>query len=118
MTRSTARVSCPSIWASDSSGTDGSPRRSCANSRCAFSIARSPPFAATYMSVLLDDAQRSWESGDGVVRCQDQINPLGKQAAIAGKSVANIAGQGGGTQCRLVPYPGSGQNEAFFRPQR
>src|SRR5262245_2870889 len=108
MTRSTASVSCPSIWASDSSGTDGSPRRSCASSRCAFSIARSPPFAATYMSVLLYDTQRSRESGDGVVRGQDQINPVGEQAAIADKAVAHIARQGLGTQRRAVPYAGAG----------
>src|SRR5215510_207939 len=118
MTRSTARVSCPSIWASDSSGTDGLPRRSCASSRCAFSIARSPPFAATYMSVLLNDAQRAWERGDGVMRRENQINPLGKQAAIAGKSVAHIARQGRSTQRRAVPYPGAGQNKASFRTQR
>src|SRR5215475_926098 len=117
MTRSTARVSWLSIWAGNSSGTDGSPRRSYANSRCAFSIARSPPFAATYMSVL-HDAQRARESGDRVVRCQDEINALGKQGAIAGKSVAHIARQGRGTQCRPVPYAGAGKDEPSFRAQR
>src|SRR5215470_16974277 len=118
MTRSTARVSWPSICAGNSSGTDGLPRRSCASSRCAFSIARSPPFAATYMSVLLHDTQRARQSRDGVMRCQDQINPLRKQAAIANKSGTQIVRQGSSTQCRSAPYAGAGKNEAFFRPQR
>src|SRR6266404_1448225 len=49
ITRSTARPSCPAIWASETSGTARSPRRSCANSRWAFSMARSPPLTATYI---------------------------------------------------------------------
>ena len=50
ITRSTASESCSEIWSSDSSGTLGSPRRSCASSRWAFSMARSPPLTATYMA--------------------------------------------------------------------
>src|SRR5262245_41069194 len=59
MTRSTARPSWFSIWLTESSGSEVSPRRSSAISLWELRMARSPPLTATYMGLNLHlDAAR------------------------------------------------------------
>src|SRR5262245_154471 len=99
MTRSTARLSCSAICSSDSSGTAASPRRSCASNRCAFSIAVSPPLAATYISCLfVHDTDRPRQRRDLVLACEQKIDPAREQGPVGGKPRRHVLGQGRGLQ--------------------
>ena len=92
MTRSTPSASCSEIWASDSSGTSRSPRRSCASRRWAFSMARSPPLTATYMLSLPSRKPRRARYGDnGIVMNQHDIDAARKQRGVDGQPLEQIS---------------------------
>src|SRR6202022_3203360 len=103
MTRSTARRSCSLICSSDNSGMDGSPRRSWASRRCAFSMAFSPPLAATYMSTILaDNADGARQRGDLALGQEDQVDAAGKKRMIGHELRADISRQRGSGE-QLAP---------------
>src|SRR5580692_5011848 len=118
ITRSTASVSCASICAVVISGSAGSPRRSCASSRCAFSIARSPPFAATYISGFLRNAYRARQRRDRLVRRQQQIDPARKERAVRREPRHDVGRQRIGTEPAALANAGAGEHEAGVRLQR
>src|SRR5262245_53548358 len=112
MTRSTASASCSEIWSSDSAGTERSPRRASASSACAFSIARSPPFTATYMSVApVEDAHRARDGSDGVAARQQKVDAARKQPAIGGKPIGKIRRQRRRTEGLHRRDAGTGQRQ-------
>src|SRR5262249_54986662 len=120
ITRSTASVSCSLICSSASSGTAGSPRRACASRRCAFSIARSPPLTATYISSLplACESHRARQRRDLVGARQDEIDAAWKQRAIDGEPCWHVVRQPGGVQHRPVADARPCQRERRSAAQR
>src|SRR5215470_15722797 len=113
MTRSTASVSWPPICASVSSGTAGSPRRSWSSSRCAFSIARSPPLAATYMSnAPVDDARRARQCRDLRFGRKQQIDAARKQPRIGSEPLRQVVGSWFDAQLVFAADAGPAQQQA------
>src|SRR5262249_38333797 len=100
------------ICSSVSSGTAGSPRRFSASSRCALSMARSPPLTATYMSASRH-VQRARQPGDRLGRREQNVDSARKLRAVVSELMEEVRGEREGGKPPRAENARAAQDHAF-----